>query len=282
MVSQHEAEVHRSTADLAVLADPCATCRALAAGRAASGLPAQRLRKPCRLRPLRRRPASRSGRVTFLPPSPNACRANAIVIEESPSSRPELITRLPARESLGYLSPAMGGLGFALPAATGLRLAQTERPVVAIVGDGASLYSIQALWSAGTYGAGALFVILKNGGYAVMDRLAEHHGGAPPWPSFDVDIVGPGNRLRLPGAKDHRAQRADHGARRGRARPRGSQRAAPPRGHGRGGRELRSLTCRRSAGEEPHRVRRQHLVDLRPASRRPRGAAGRMCCEMWR
>ena len=72
------------------------------------------------------------------------------MIEESPSSRPELIIRLPARESLGYLSPAMGGLGFALPAATGLRLAQTERPVVAIVGDGGSLYSIQALWSAGT------------------------------------------------------------------------------------------------------------------------------------
>ena len=98
--------------------------------------------------------------------------------------------RLPARESLGYLSPAMGGLGFALPAATGLRLAQTERPVVAIVGDGGSLYSIQALWSAGAYGAGALFVILKNGGYAVMDRLAEHQGGKPPWPSFDVDVAG--------------------------------------------------------------------------------------------
>jgi benzoylformate decarboxylase len=24
----------------------------------------------------------------------------------------------------------------------------------------------------------------------VMDRLAEHHGGEPPWPSFDVDIAG--------------------------------------------------------------------------------------------
>ena len=44
---------------------------------------------------------------------------NAIVIEESPSSRPELLARLPARESLGSLSPAMGGLGFALPAAIG-------------------------------------------------------------------------------------------------------------------------------------------------------------------
>jgi benzoylformate decarboxylase len=115
---------------------------------------------------------------------------NAIVIEESPSSRPELLARLPARESGGALSPAMGGLGFAIPAATGMRLAQTERPVVAIVGDGSSLYAIQALWSAATYGSGVLLVILANGGYAIMDRLAEQHGGAPPWPSFEVDIVG--------------------------------------------------------------------------------------------
>ena len=50
--------------------------------------------------------------------------------------------------------------------------------MVAFVGDGSSLYSIQALWSAAHYGAGALFVVLANGGYAVMDRLAEQHGGA--------------------------------------------------------------------------------------------------------
>ena len=99
----------------------------------------------------------------------------------------------------------MGGLGFALPAATGLRMGQSERPVVAIVGDGASIYSIQALWSAGTYDAGALFVILKNGGYAVMDRLAEHHGGNAPWPSFDVDIAGLARAFGCPARKisDH-------------------------------------------------------------------------------
>ena len=70
----------------------------------------------------------------------------------------------------------MGGLGFALPAAIGLRMARPDRPVVAIVGDGSSLYAIQALWSAAHYDAGALFVILANGGYAIMDRLAEQAG----------------------------------------------------------------------------------------------------------
>ena len=56
-------------------------------------------------------------------------------------------------------------------------MARPYRPVVAVVGDGASLYAIQALWTAAHYRVGALFVILANGGYAVMDRLAELHGG---------------------------------------------------------------------------------------------------------
>ena len=96
------------------------------------------------------------------------------------------------------MSAAVGGLGFALPGATGLRLALPDRPVVAVVGDGSALYGIQALWSAGHYRAGALFVVLANGGYRVMDRLAELHGGTGPWPSFHVDIVGLATGLGCP------------------------------------------------------------------------------------
>ncbi len=189
MVSQDVAEVHRSTADLAVLAAPGPVCERLARivparGTAPPGpfpLPAPP-EPPAAGEPLRAAHVF-SALAERLP-------RDAIVIEESPSNRPELLVRLPARESLGSLSPAMGGLGFALPAATGLRLARPDRPVVAIVGDGSSLYSIQALWSAAQYRAGVLFVILSNGGYAIMDRLAEQQGGTAPWPSFDVDVAG--------------------------------------------------------------------------------------------
>ena len=66
-----------------------------------------------------------------------------------------------------------------------MRLALPDRPVVAIVGDGAALYQVQALWSAARYGAGVLFVVLANGRYAIMDRLAERHGEAAPWPAFE-------------------------------------------------------------------------------------------------
>lgn len=115
----------------------------------------------------------------------------AVVVEESPSTRLELQHWVPARQPLGFLSAAMGGLGFALPAAAGLKMAQPGRPVVAVVGDGSCLYNIQALWSAQHYGVGVLYVVLSNGGYAIMDHLASVAGGKPPWPGFaDISVAG--------------------------------------------------------------------------------------------
>jgi benzoylformate decarboxylase len=71
--------------------------------------------------------------------------------------------------------------------------------VVAVVGDGSSLYQIQSLWTAAHYGVGALFVVLANGRYAIMDRLAEQHGGEPPWPAFEeVSISGLAQSLGCP------------------------------------------------------------------------------------
>ncbi|MCU4185384.1 hypothetical protein K6U06_13510 [Acidiferrimicrobium sp. IK] len=115
-----------------------------------------------------------------------AARADAdtIIVEETPSSRPDLHRLLRARRPLGFVSAAMGGLGFALPAAVGLRLGCPDRPVVAVVGDGSSLYGIQALWTAAHYRVGVLFVVLTNGRYAIMDRLADRQGHPGPWPDF--------------------------------------------------------------------------------------------------
>ena len=92
----------------------------------------------------------------------------------------------------------MGGLGFALPGAIGVRMALPDRPVVAVVGDGSSLYQIQALWSAARYGVGVLFVVLANGGYAIMDRLAERaRAGRRRGPrSRTIDIAAIAARLR--------------------------------------------------------------------------------------
>jgi benzoylformate decarboxylase len=69
-------------------------------------------------------------------------------------------------------------------------MALSDRPVVAVVGDGSAIYGISAVWTAAHYRAGAMFVVLSNGGYAVMDLLAERQGATGPWPAFpEVEIA---------------------------------------------------------------------------------------------
>jgi benzoylformate decarboxylase len=190
VVTDEPAEAHRSPADLAVIAPPAAVARGVAEILASRG---ETRDDGAPARPLRETPAApappgpgeplRAGHV-FAALAERLPR-DAIVVEESPSSRPELEARLPARAPLGFLSAAMGGLGFAVPGAAGVRMGLPERPVVALVGDGAAIYQIQAVWSAARYSVGVLFVVLSNGRYAIMDRLAERTEQSAPWPAFE-------------------------------------------------------------------------------------------------
>ena len=182
-VSDDPAEVHHSPADLAVVGDPAVFCAAVAglvAARPASARPA---REPATVPPPAEGERLRAPHVYAL--LAQRLAPDTVLVEETPSTRQVLESMVPARRPLGFLSAAMGGLGFGMPAAVGVRMAQPGRPVVAVLGDGSSLYAVQALWTAATYGVGTLFVVLANGGYAIMDRLAELHGGGkPPWPGF--------------------------------------------------------------------------------------------------
>jgi benzoylformate decarboxylase len=198
LVTDDPAEAHRSPSEVTVLADPAAVCRELAARIGARPASTQ----PLFERPPGPEPASPLTGSHVLAALAERLPAEAIVLEESPTSRPDLNARLVIRQSLGLLSAAMGGLGFAMPAAVGLRMALPERPVLAVIGDGSSLYAIQALWSAARYRVGALFVVMANGRYAIMDHLAQTNTGRPgPWPDFEgIDIAAMARALGCPAA----------------------------------------------------------------------------------
>jgi thiamine pyrophosphate-dependent acetolactate synthase large subunit-like protein len=184
LITDDVEDAHHSPVELAVVARPAPVCAALAARlperRGAPPPPPQRVAVPT---PPSGGEALRAAHV--LAALAERLPADTVVVEETPSSRPDLHRLLPAKAPLGFLSAAMGGLGFGLPAAIGVRMASPRRPVVAVVGDGSSLYGIQALWSAAHYKVGVLFMVLANGRYAIMDRLAEQAGGKPPWPAFE-------------------------------------------------------------------------------------------------
>ena len=198
VLTDDPAEAERSTARLAVVAPLPSLCRRLALRtarrdrpHAPAGLPTPLVDPPKQGEPLRARQVF-AELASRLP-------ADATVVEETPSSRPDLHQLLPARRPGGFVSAAMGGLGFALPAAIGIRMADPARPVVAVVGDGSSLYAVQSLWTAARHRVGVVLVVLDNGRYAVMDRLAEQAGAKPVWPDFDdVDVAGLATSLGCP------------------------------------------------------------------------------------
>ena len=98
--------------------------------------------------------------------------ADGIVVEEAPSSRDDVHDYLPIDRAGGFFATASGGLGYALPAAVGVAMADPGETVLAILGDGSSMYSVQGLWSAVEHDADVLFVVLNNGGYAALKGFA--------------------------------------------------------------------------------------------------------------
>lgn len=115
----------------------------------------------------------------------------AVIVDESISSNPQLKRYVTAKSPGGYYTSAAGGLGFAMPAAVGLKLASPERPVVCAIGDGSSMYSVQALWTAARYGVPVLFYVIDNSGYSILKGFRDALGasGIPGLDLPGVDVV---------------------------------------------------------------------------------------------
>ena len=105
--------------------------------------------------------------------------AGAIVVEEAPSSRSAMQMHLPILHSETFYTMCSGGLGHSMPAAVGVALARPDKKVIALLGDGSAMYSIQALWSAAQLKLPITFIILKNRRYAALQDFAPTFGFKP-------------------------------------------------------------------------------------------------------
>ena len=75
-----------------------------------------------------------------------------------------------------HFSPRGGGLGWAMPLGVGIGLA-TSKHAVCFVGDGGSLFSIHALWTAAKYRIPSIFVCFVNHEYRLLKDLWCHAMG---------------------------------------------------------------------------------------------------------
>ncbi len=99
--------------------------------------------------------------------------AQAVLVEEAPTARGAMHDHLAVTSIGGFYTTASGGLGYGLPAAIGVARAQPARKVIALLGDGSAMYTIQALWSAAEQGSNLSVVILNNRRYAALDHFAQ-------------------------------------------------------------------------------------------------------------
>ena len=103
--------------------------------------------------------------------------ADAVIVDEGILSSRSLPALYPFRDARALFGLGSGGIGFAMAGAVGVQLALPNRPVVAVVGDGSAMYSVQALWTAANADCPITYVIANNGGYRIIkERLKSFHG----------------------------------------------------------------------------------------------------------
>jgi benzoylformate decarboxylase len=115
------------------------------------------------------------------PLSPSAVHAtlaealpgDGIVVLESPTSTLALRNRLRISRPGSYYFCAGGGLGYGLSAGVGVQLAQPDRPVVCVLGEGSAQYAITGFWTAAAYGVPVTFLVLRNEEYGILKWFAE-------------------------------------------------------------------------------------------------------------
>src|SRR4029077_9160610 len=87
-----------------------------------------------------------------------------------------------------------GALGWGMPAAVGFSLGIDRAPVVSIVGDGAALYSPQALWTAAHERLPVTFVVINNREYNILKRFMRsqpHYASTRANRFIGMDILDP-------------------------------------------------------------------------------------------
>lgn len=100
----------------------------------------------------------------------------SIVVEEAPSSRGPMHDYLPIIERDTFYTCASGGLGHGLPASIGVALGRPGERVIALLGDGSSMYAIQGLWSAAQLKLPITFIIINNRRYEALLEFGRHFG----------------------------------------------------------------------------------------------------------
>ncbi|RSS60640.1 thiamine pyrophosphate-binding protein [Streptomyces sp. WAC07061] len=214
--------------DLGLAADPRHALRALAGVLEQRLTPARRAAAAARLE-VRTRERARAAlertdddtpMAVFLRTLAERTRGDLIVFDEALTTSPLVTRHLPPERPGDYHLTRGGSLGVGFPGAVGAKLAHPDRLVVGFAGDGGSMYTYQALWTAVRHGIAAKFVVCNNRKYRLLDDniaqywrerdIAEHaFPGSFDLSHPEIDFAGLARAL---GAEGTRVEKPDEAA----------------------------------------------------------------------
>lgn len=141
-------------------------------------------------------PSAPRGRLS----APKVCKAmghflpeNAIIIDEAITSGLMLNAMTAGSPRHDMITLTGGAIGQGLPNAVGAAIACPERPVIALIGDGTAMYTIQALWTMAREQLNVTTIIFNNASYSVLNIELERVGAedAGDKAKSQLDLNGP-------------------------------------------------------------------------------------------
>ena len=118
---------------------------------------------------------------------------NAIVVDEAITSGLMLGSFTAGAPAHDLLTLTGGAIGQGLPNAVGAAVACPGRKVLALVGDGSSMYTVQALWSMAREKLDVTTIVFNNASYSVLNIELERVGADEigPKAKAQLDLNGP-------------------------------------------------------------------------------------------
>jgi len=125
------------------------------------------------------RPGNPRGKLT----AEKVCRAvgqlmpeNCILVDEAITSGLMLNAMTAGAPRHDLLTLTGGAIGQGLPSAVGAAIACPDRPVLALIGDGSAMYTIQALWTMARENLNIITIVFNNASYSILNVELERVG----------------------------------------------------------------------------------------------------------
>jgi len=132
-----------------------------------------------------RRPAIPTGQIS--PPAIASVLGakipeNAIVVDESVTTGREFFPETAGAPPHDWINNRGGSIGYGLPVAIGAAIACPDRKVIAMIGDGSAMYTVQSLWTMARENLDVTVLIFANGTYNILRGELTNVGVRNPGP----------------------------------------------------------------------------------------------------